>query len=763
MLRRWWMTCWMILMSGLVLGQEVHFSVVENETEIPIPGALIVFNDNKHILTNWKGEADIICKKPQDFLIKMLGFQDGVWHFDPQQVQNSIIIRLTPTAAESATLVVSSSLYGQSVKENSQSIERIDARDLVRKRTVDISSALERVPGVTVVDGQASIRGGSGYAYGAGSRVMLVMDDVPLLTADRNDVKWNYVPIEMMEAMEVVKGASSVQYGSSALNGVVNIRTKTPQAKPNGMLQYYFTGYDAPSVKGAKWWGSADTSNSGNFPYQSGYLFRYGQQTGNCKWLMGGAVHTGEGWIRGEEEKRVRWSFKTKWNLPQYKRTQWGVNGLVMRQRLNSSLFWQDQAAGSFISSSATASYNDLWMNVDPWIEHTDRKGNLHTIKGRYYASMIPNAKHLHHGVQLEQISYRWVHRTQWGMDWLAGANINHFSFTDAAFGGFQQGNLSGAFTQGDYSWRKWHFSSGMRLEHYAMPGVKMPPIPVGRMGATYAINDRHILRASYVQGYRFPSPAERFVRYTIDQINIYPNPDIVPEHGWGSELGYKAIIEKEAFQASFDAALFLTRYRDLIEFTFGRWGAVTDTLFGLGYKSVNVADAQIGGAEFSGSINGKLNGWEWHGLGGYTYILPVDLSQYPGGKNLFKYGQSLCSEISGMDTSNYILRYRFKHMAKFNLDASRGKWGLGMGWRYYSFMQKIDPVLEWFIPGLSDYRKTHQKGTQIWDFRLHYYCSENFSCSLQAQNVFNAFYATRPAKPDAPRNISVQFTWQIH
>jgi iron complex outermembrane receptor protein len=321
---------------------------------------------------------------------------------------------------------------------------------------------------------------------------------------------------------------------------------------------------------------------------------------------------------------------------------------------------------------------------------------------------------------------------------------------------------MAGLFTQGDWGWKKWHVSSGLRIEQYALEGLHPQAMPVGRIGVTYSMNSHHTLRASYVQGYRFPSPAERFVRYTIDQINIYPNIDVVPEQGWNAEVGHKAIWEKEELQVTWDNALFLTRYRNLIEFTFGRWGALTDTLFGLGYKSVNVPDAQIGGWETSVNVNGKYRGWEWHGLGGYTYLLPVDLSQYDGGKNLGQYGQSLLTEFSSQDTASYILRYRFKHMAKFNLDVSKGKWGAGVGWRYYSFMQKVDPVLEWFIPGLSHYRTTQNHGTHILDARVFYHVSDQLSCSIQVQNILNAFYATRPAKPDAPRNLSIQFTWKI-
>jgi hypothetical protein len=78
---------------------------------------------------------------------------------------------------------------------------------------------------VVTGDGQASIRGGSGWSYGAGSRVLVLYDDLPLLSAEGADAKWALIPMENIESMEVIKGAASSIYGSGALNGVINFRT----------------------------------------------------------------------------------------------------------------------------------------------------------------------------------------------------------------------------------------------------------------------------------------------------------------------------------------------------------------------------------------------------------------------------------------------------------------------------------------------------------------------------------------------------------
>jgi len=122
-------------------------------------------------------------------------------------------------------VVVSAGRFEQKLSDVTVSMEVIKLQLIENKNTTVLDQIMNQVPGVTVSDGQASIRGGSGFAYGAGSRVLMMVDEMPMLSADAGDVKWNYLPIENLEQVEVIKGASSALFGSSALNGVVNLRT----------------------------------------------------------------------------------------------------------------------------------------------------------------------------------------------------------------------------------------------------------------------------------------------------------------------------------------------------------------------------------------------------------------------------------------------------------------------------------------------------------------------------------------------------------
>ena len=43
-----------------------------------------------------------------------------------------------------------------------------------------------------------------------------MVDQMPILSADQGEVDFNLIPMENIEQIEVIKGASSALYGSSA-------------------------------------------------------------------------------------------------------------------------------------------------------------------------------------------------------------------------------------------------------------------------------------------------------------------------------------------------------------------------------------------------------------------------------------------------------------------------------------------------------------------------------------------------------------------
>ena len=152
------------------------------------------------------------------------------------------------------TVVVSSGKFEQKLNEMTVSMEVIKPQLITNKNTTSIETVLEQVPGLTIIDNDPQIRGGSGFTFGVGSRVAILVDGIPLLSGDAGRPEWSYIPVENIEQVEIIKGASSVLYGSSALNGVINIRTAYPRSKPKTSINYSAGVYSLPNAPAQNWY-----------------------------------------------------------------------------------------------------------------------------------------------------------------------------------------------------------------------------------------------------------------------------------------------------------------------------------------------------------------------------------------------------------------------------------------------------------------------------------------------------------------------------
>ena len=153
---------------------------------------------------------------------------------------------------------VTANKFEQRLSESTVAVEILKAQPITIYQYRKSDDILNKLPGVQVVGGQANIRGGSGFSYGAGSRVMVLLDDMPALQVDAGYANWGDMPVEAISQLEVVKGASSSLYGSAALNGIINFRRIQPGAKPETNAFVSMTNYLSPRDEKYKWWG--DTS-----------------------------------------------------------------------------------------------------------------------------------------------------------------------------------------------------------------------------------------------------------------------------------------------------------------------------------------------------------------------------------------------------------------------------------------------------------------------------------------------------------------------
>jgi vitamin B12 transporter len=115
-------------------------------------------------------------------------------------------------------------------RESGRSIIKIDSTDLKRFSGRNISEMLSTKAGIVTL-GNTSITGQNiRYAIRGSNnnQVLILLDGVRISDPSRidNDFDINFLNINQIESIEILKGASSSLYGSSASAGVININTK---------------------------------------------------------------------------------------------------------------------------------------------------------------------------------------------------------------------------------------------------------------------------------------------------------------------------------------------------------------------------------------------------------------------------------------------------------------------------------------------------------------------------------------------------------
>jgi len=165
----------------------------------------------------------------------------------------NVSVRLKETVIGMNPVVVTASKRRQEIAITPHSISVVSGTELMQRAPLRLDQALETVSGVNFVEGSISIRGSSGYTRGIGSRVLLLIDGVPLMISDTNEINWNLLPILDVEQVEVIKGAGSALYGSNALGGIVNVITRQPTLDGSIKFRSVVGAYDEPYRPDWKW------------------------------------------------------------------------------------------------------------------------------------------------------------------------------------------------------------------------------------------------------------------------------------------------------------------------------------------------------------------------------------------------------------------------------------------------------------------------------------------------------------------------------
>jgi len=552
--------------------------------------------------------------------------------------------------------------------------------------------------------------------------------------------------VENLSQVEVVKGASSVLFGSSALNGVINLRTRFPGNEPTTEVTLFGGAFMNPVRRELIWWDRQPLFTGGSFSHL--------RKIGNLDFSLGGNYFKDEGYREGEYESRIRGNMGLRYRFKKLQGLTVGLAASAMYVDKGDFLLWQDADSGAYRQNPESMTpLTGHRFNIDPSVEYSTRGGDKHSLKARLYSVLNATVNADQNSAsKLWYAEYRYLKRFRSRTNWTSGISFSRNVIIANLYENHMGSNAS-VYSQVDANlFKRLKISSGVRWELNALDGDFYYSVPVLRAGLNYQAGEGTFLRASIGQGYRFPSVAEKFTETAIGGLKIFPNPDLEPERGWSAELGVKQDLKLGSWIGFADMALFWTEYNNMIEFTFGVYPPNPDdipTFDDVGFKALNIGTARINGVEGTLSAMGSAGPVELQLSGGYTFMNPVD--------------PSLLDSLQIVEEEGHILKYRRRHLLKWDLEASAWKIFAGINFQYNSRMVNVDEVfLDPFIgellqPGFPGYWEEHATGYTLIDFRFGWSITEVIRITLLLKNAFNVEYLGRPGDIGPPRNITLQ------
>ncbi|MFN5296576.1 MAG: TonB-dependent receptor domain-containing protein [Flavobacteriales bacterium] len=755
------------------------------------------------VVSDMEGHFELPVSVGDTIECAFLGYKTLRYGIQPKDQGVAIELKLQSGTNEFNVVVISAGKFYQNVSEVTVSMEVLTPELLHDKNVVSADEALQQTPGVSIVDKEPQIRSGSGYSFGAGSRVQILVDDMPSLSGDAGRPAWDYLPIENVSQVEVIKGASSVLYGSAALSGVINLRTAAPADTARTVVTAYHGMFSKPQNERSVYWsgnlqrsglsflhlqkfGQLDVTLAANLVGDDGHL-------GPLRDSLTGAFDNGYNPFTADRynaNSRARINTNLRYRSKKHTGLSFGLNTNWNISNSLATLVWEnaDSALYSAYQGSATRTVQ-LLGTVDPYITYFTPGGQKHSLRTRWQS--LDNNNDNNQGNFSDQYYGEYQYQHNW-----ADAGISDFTTTLGVVGMYTKargelftgGNTDGRNTAENYAaylqadktfFGKLNVSAGVRYEYFRI-NEDSDEKPVFRAGANYQVGRATYVRASYGQGFRFPSIAEKFIVTGVGSINIFANPSLVAETSDNVEVGIKQGFKIGNFMGYADVAVFQQNYENFIEFTFGQWREVpagtpfnqyfTELAKTFGFKSLNTGKARIRGAEFSIMGGGMIGEHEFQLLAGYTYTEPVtrsrayDYSVQDEGSSL---DEAVTYLSTSSDTTGNILKYRMQHLVRGDILWKHKQWTAGISTRYNSYMQNIDRAftdlekLEFanFQPGLTEWRAEHTTGDYVVDLRLGYEIHGKHRLAVIVNNALNREYAIRPLAIEEPRMTMLQYT----
>ncbi len=639
--------------------------VMDSLSSKPLSGATVrLEGTNYGAITDKNGYFNLkkVPKGKYSLMVTYVGYHSKKLLIDIP-LKDTLVLRLSARTIQTSELVISATKKIQTVQEVPVSVSVISNDYLRQRNYARLDEALRYVPGVIINKDNINIRGSSGFSFGLGSRVAYLVDGIPMLSGDNNDAKYDILPNEAISQIEIVKGAGSGLYGSSAIGGVVNVITREPSDSLTYSLNLQTGVYTKPKYD--QWIFTDKLTTKNVF---SGFI---SSNLNLFKLFTSFNFVNDESYRQFDKSMRGNIFVKLSRGIGTYGKIT--LFGFWSSDKHNDWVYWNslDSATrpptGTDLSRFLISSKANLSLNV----KFIFSEKTYADIKSSFYNTVIetkldPNnpeyrkssAFSINNEIQLN---------THFGDNSLLtyGINFTHNLVNSNIYGNNKQ-NLFSAYAQFEFN-RLWNstITFGSRLDFEktdsAIQHIEFSP----KVGITYFLGTDKSIRFSFGRGFRSPSLAERFASVKYGGFEVVPNINLKPEVSFSTEIGTLMEFEDAFLPIILDFSFFYSYYRDLIEPTF-KQGTRPIIIFD------NITKAQIWGTELSVKtfllrhIDFQI---------GATFLEPKDLNDLK------------------------VLKYRSKFSLISSLGVHFGIFSSNVDFRYISKISRLDEMLRIQVP----------------------------------------------------------------
>ena len=600
-------------------------------------------------------------------------------------------------------VVVTASRTLEAASDSSASVSVFTRADIDRLRPATVQELLTHVPGVQVAN-----YGGRGASYGlyirgtSTAQSLILVDGVRVGSATMGGASLQYLNVDQIERVEVLRGSRSAIYGADAMGGVIQIFTRS--SKGQGLK---------PFVRLA---GGSDNTWERTLGLSGG--------DAQTRFNLSASLEETDGF------DRTQVSYPSDADDDAYRNRALSLNlshrfndsleaGLkVLDQRGKTELdnpygrydeFWNvfpaipyDEFSISSTSFYVDAQLTERWNSVLELGHSEDKQENFDKL---FPGSSVNNTYRDSAG-WLNTFHVNDAHRLLVGLDYL-----NDKVSSSNAFDQTSRWNQA-AILQHRFQGESFGTELGVRHDQNEQFGHEN----TFNAALSVPVVDDNQLILSYAEGFRVPTFADLY--WPVDYGSGYVgNSDLEPEKSKSYELKWRSQL---AAGTRLEASVYRTDFRDLLS-------SAPDQATGL-YTVDNVDRARING--FEASLEQELLGWQ-AGLG----ISVIDPRNRETGR---------------------ILPNRAKRTLSLDLDRQFGTVGVGASWRAVSrSFNDAANTREIAGHGVLDLRASWKASNELgFDLKLANILDKDYSRLLYSYNGESYGYR------EAPFSLMLGVTW---